>query len=186
VPVTQDEHSDWNPVWSPDGRYLCCGSNRGDSMNSWRVPIDEATGRTLGPPEAITTGAGNTMFLKAAADGRTFAYVAKQDSRNLQRIPFDFDPIAGEPAGEPVPATRGRHFFTWPSPSPDGERIVATRRAGQEDLYLVNRDGSDRRQPTNDAAKDRGTSWSPDGEEITYYSHRSRGSYEYIWMMTLQ
>ena len=45
---------DWNPVWSPDGRFLFFSSDRGGSMNLWRVPIDERTGATLGPPEALS------------------------------------------------------------------------------------------------------------------------------------
>lgn len=55
VPVTSDAALDWNPVWSPDGRYLYFSSNRGGSMNLWRVPIDEQSGKTLGQSEPITT-----------------------------------------------------------------------------------------------------------------------------------
>ncbi len=55
VKVTDDAAVDWNPVWSPDGRYLYFSSDRGGSLNLWRVPIDEPSGRVLGPAEAITT-----------------------------------------------------------------------------------------------------------------------------------
>src|SRR5215472_9668888 len=51
VDVTNDVATDWNPVWSPDGRYLYFGSDRGGTLNLWRVPIDEKTGKTLGPVE---------------------------------------------------------------------------------------------------------------------------------------
>ena len=51
VPVTQDPAVDWNPVWAPDGKSLYFLSNRDGVMNLWRVPIDEATGKTLGPAE---------------------------------------------------------------------------------------------------------------------------------------
>jgi Tol biopolymer transport system component len=40
-------------------------------------------------------------------------------------------------------------------------------------------DGTGRRQLTNDAAKDRGPRWSPDGQRITFYSDRN-GRYD-IW-----
>src|SRR5262249_35129491 len=46
--VTDDPPIDWNPVWSPDGKYLYFSSDRGGSMNLWRVPIDEHTGKTSG------------------------------------------------------------------------------------------------------------------------------------------
>ena len=40
--VTQDVALDWGPKWSADGRYLYFSSDRGGSMNIWRIAIDEA------------------------------------------------------------------------------------------------------------------------------------------------
>ena len=57
VPVTRGKATDWSPVWSPDGTYLYFVSDRGGSMNLWRVAIDEASGKPLGEPEPITTPA---------------------------------------------------------------------------------------------------------------------------------
>ncbi|GAG41689.1 unnamed protein product, partial [marine sediment metagenome] len=51
VPVTSDVDLDWNPVWSTDGSYLYFSSDRGGSMNLWRVPIEEETGELLGEPQ---------------------------------------------------------------------------------------------------------------------------------------
>ena len=48
VLVTEEGPVDWNPVWSPDGRYLYFSSDRGGSMNLWRIPIDQTTGETRG------------------------------------------------------------------------------------------------------------------------------------------
>jgi eukaryotic-like serine/threonine-protein kinase len=47
VEVTKDPAMDWNPVWSPDGKYLYFASDRGGSMNLWRVPIEERSERCL-------------------------------------------------------------------------------------------------------------------------------------------
>jgi TolB protein len=57
VPVTDDVALDWSPAWSPDGRYLYFSSDRGGSMNLWRVRIDEASGKVLIGPEPFTTPA---------------------------------------------------------------------------------------------------------------------------------
>ena len=54
VPAVSDDHVNWNPVWSPDGRFLYFVSDRSGSMNLWRVPIDESTGRPRGEPQPIT------------------------------------------------------------------------------------------------------------------------------------
>ena len=50
---------------------------------------------------------------------------------------------------------------------------------GQEDLWVVNRDGTGLRQLTNDAARDRRPLWSADGTRLMFYSDRS-GRYQ-VW-----
>jgi len=52
VAVTRDEATDWSPAWSPDGKYLYFSGDRSAGMNLWRVPINESSGRILGPLEA--------------------------------------------------------------------------------------------------------------------------------------
>src|SRR3989442_1325010 len=69
VPVTDDVALDWSPVWSPDGRYLYFSSDRGGSMNLWRVRIDEVSGKTRGAPEPFTTPALSSGFMSFSRDG---------------------------------------------------------------------------------------------------------------------
>src|SRR5262245_5329871 len=83
VAVTADAATDWSPAWSPDGRYLYFSSDRGGSMNLWRVPIDEASGRTTGAFEPFTTPALNSGLLSFSRDGSRIAYVAQTTSRNV-------------------------------------------------------------------------------------------------------
>src|SRR4029453_18113724 len=70
LPVTNDDAIDWFPRWSSDGRYLFFVSNRGGSMNLWRVRIDERTGKTLGSPEPIVTPATSVAHMSVSADGQ--------------------------------------------------------------------------------------------------------------------
>ena len=62
--------------------------------------------------------------------------------------------------------------------SPDGEWIAFTT-SGREDLFVVRADGTGFRQLTDDAFRDRGVTWSPDGRRLAFYSDRG-GSYE-VW-----
>ncbi len=177
VGVTNDPALDWNPVWSPDGRHLYFASNRGGSMNLWRVPIDEATGRLLGPPEPVTTPATYSGYLSFSRDGRSLAYAQVVDQINLQQARFD--PTAGRLDGEPAWVTQGSRIATDPQLSPDGEWLIFGATGDkQEDLFIVRRDGSGMRQLTSDKHKDRAPNWSPDGRQILFFSDRS-GRYEY-------
>ena len=89
--VTNDPSLDWDPVWSPDGRYLYFASDRSGVMNLWRVPIEERTGRVAGQPEPVTSSSQASMLLSISPDGRRIAY-ASHDSRTiLEKV--DLDPV---------------------------------------------------------------------------------------------
>ena len=45
VPVMKDPPLDWSPAWAPDGATLYFSSDRGGSMNLWRIAIDQASGQ---------------------------------------------------------------------------------------------------------------------------------------------
>jgi tricorn protease len=163
----------WSPVWSRDGRFLFFASDRGGSMNLWRVAIDEASGKALGQPEAITTPSPWIGLLALSGDGHRLAYAAYDFTCNVARVPFD--PVQEKVVGPPEAITTGTLCWNQPDPSPDGTRVVFSSYHRQEDLYLARVDASGvwkTTQLTNDTAKDRAPRWSPDGKQIAYYSNR--------------
>jgi len=172
VQATAGEGRDWSPAWSPDGRYLYFASDRGGTMNLWRVRMDEASGRTLAEPEPITTPATYLGHPALSADGRRIAYSDILVTGNLQKI--GFDPARGTVVGDPVWVTDGSLRWTNPDPSPDGERLVfATLTEPEGHLYVSRTDGREMRLLTGDSATDRVPRWSPDGQWISFFSDRS-------------
>jgi eukaryotic-like serine/threonine-protein kinase len=171
VPITTGGFLNWNPVWTRDGTQLYFVSNRGGSMNIWRVPIDEATGQARGEPEPITSPATFTAHLSLAGTGTLLTYSAVLEAQNIQKLRFD--PIKGDVLGDPIAVTTGTRFWANPDPSPDGAWIVFYSQVGPEgDVYLAKPDGTSMRQLTDDAAIDRVPRWSPDGEWISMFSDR--------------
>jgi len=179
VQVTDNPAVDWSPVWAPSGTELYFISDRGGTMNLWRVRIDESSGKTSGEPEPVTSPAVYVRFLSWSADGTKFLYSQAQNRIRLSGI--DFDPARLETTGKPTPAGGNYNIGNF-SLSPDEKQIVHdTVGDPEENLWIVNFDGTGRRKLTADTYHNRLPRWSPKGDEILYISTRSGRFQE--WMI---
>jgi eukaryotic-like serine/threonine-protein kinase len=178
--VTNDAAVDWNPVWSPDGQYLYFVSDRGGSINIWRVRVDEGSGNALGNPEPITTPSPFSVHLSFARDGTRLAYSSIVEKWNVQKVAFN--PSSERVNGDPVWVTRGSTIWMRPTPAPDGQSLALYSGVGQEDIYVIRSDGTSLRRLTNDRAFDRRPAWSPDGKRIAFPSNRT-GEFQ-IWVVS--
>lgn len=119
---------------------------------------------------------GTWMNLDVSPDGQTVAFDLLGDIYTM--------PITG---GTPTRISEGLPYETQPRFSPDGKRIAFTSdRGGGDNIWIMNRDGSDKRQLTNESFRLLNQpSWSPDGQYIVAKKHfttgRSLGTGE-VWM----
>ncbi len=176
--VTSDPALDWSPAWSPDGTFLYFSSDRGGSVNLWRIGINEESGKALGNPEPITTPSQMAGYFSFSRDGQQMVFTSMDWTSNIAKI--SFDPVAEKTVGQSSVVTQGTKRFITPSPSPDNGWVAYQSWALQEDLFIVHPDGSELHQLTDDTAKDRTPRWMPDGKEIVFSSNRNGGIYE-IW-----
>ena len=152
VPVTQDPAMDWYPVWGPDGRTLYFLSNRGGSMNLWRVPIDEATGRPLGPAGPQMLPAREVGGFALSRDGRRAAYVVRENTYSIDRLVFDA--VSGKLAGKPEQILGGSQEMADFDVSP-GRKLSSrsTPAAARRTTSFSSRaDGKNLRQITDDVS----------------------------------
>ncbi len=176
VQVTDDASIDWNPVWSADGKYLYFASNRGGSMNLWRVRIEEKTGEVSGTLEAVTIPSTYSQFFSFARDGKHFAYVQSNIYTNIFQI--DFDPQTETLGESSVEITQGSKITTNVQISPNDDLIVFDSIGDkQENIFVANADGTGIRQITGDTYKNRAPRWSPDGKRIAFFTDKT-GIYE--------
>ncbi|MCA0207597.1 MAG: amidohydrolase family protein [Proteobacteria bacterium] len=119
---------------------------------------------------------GSWMNVDVAPDGRTIAFDLLGDIYVM--------PIEG---GTPTRIAEGLAYEHQPRFSPDGKRIAfVSDRAGGDNIWLMKRDGSDKRQISKeDFRLLNQPSWSPDGQFIVAKKHfttgRSLGTGE-VWM----
>jgi serine/threonine protein kinase/Tol biopolymer transport system component len=180
IPVVDDRFLNWNPVWSPDGRYLYFASDRSGIMNLWRVPIDEGSGRVTGEPEPVTTSQQAGMLLSLSRDGRQIAYASDGSRSTLEKAGFDpatgrLSPLAAVLETSGVIGVCGA--------SPDGNWLVYQVLTPREELFAVRPDGRGSRRLVGDEHKNRLPQFSPDSSRIAFYSNRG-GKYE-IWTIGL-
>ena len=72
----------------------------------------------------------------------------------------------------------------YPSWSPDGTKIaLETNRDGNNEIYVMNADGSNLTNLTNNAATDRTPSWSPDGTKIAFETNRDGNNEIYVMIV---
>lgn len=72
-------------------------------------------------------------------------------------------------------------LLSSPSFSPNGQQLLLV---DGYDIYKMNPDGTNRVNLTNNASRDEGPKWSPDGTKIAYISDRNRATANYrLWIM---
>jgi len=124
----------------------------------------------------INVDNGSWMNIDVSPDGRTIAFDLLGDIYTM--------PIGG---GTPTRIAEGLAYEHQPRFSPDGRRIAFTSdRGGGDNIWIMNVDGSDKRQLTNeDFRLLNQPSWSPDGRFIIAKKHftteRSLGTGE-VWL----
>ena len=175
VALTDDLALDWNAVWAPDGKSILYASDRGGTMNIWRLAVDEENGKPRGEPEPLGVPAVAAGYISISRDARVLVYASRDMTQELRR--GTFDPSSEKVSIDPRPALSGSLLVRNYSPSPNGEWIAFTT-SHPEDVYVMRVDGSERRQLTNDVHRDRGPSWSYDGTRIIFYSTRDGGTYD--------
>jgi serine/threonine protein kinase len=182
VAVTNDDALDASPAWSADGRFLYFVSDRGGTLNLWRVPIDE-DGGARSAPEPVTTPTPFDYELTVSGDGHRLAFAAFTYTSNVQR--WQLDPAAGTVVSPGAWITSGSTPHALLTVSPDGRRLATTTRFVRENLSVVDADAdrSKAQQITDDRARNRWPAWSPNGEQIAFSSNRGTTGVYDVWIV---
>lgn len=161
--ITYGGASAWMP---PSGDALVFSSDRSGTTTLWMTP---ALG---GPPQPVTTGAGEDDEPEVSRDGRRLVYTNRRVTDVLR--------VLDGKTGESRELWRVRYRLVLPVFSPDGNRIAFFADVGGDArLFIVESDG---KSPPRQVDQGPGESnafprWSPDGECLYFYQVRPTRSF---------
>ncbi len=161
--VTQQGAEDWGVAISPDSTRIVWHSNRGGTFRLYIADIDGQNVRQLTPPDS--TRGSLDADASWAPDSKRIVFAASRTPKGLYFMDVDRGVLehfaaAGEGAEDPA----------W---SPDGTRIAfQSKRDGNQEIYVINADGTGLRRLTDHPAVDGRPAWSPDSQWIAFESER--------------
>jgi Tol biopolymer transport system component len=173
--ILDDAAYNWSPKWTRDGGALNFASTRDGAMAIWRVAIDPS-GAASGEPQLVTAGTETYLgFSEVTASGVVFPSTTTIGVIESVSI----DPATGRIGKEPRVLSRSARSLGQAHLSPDDQYLAVSVDDTHEDLVVARADGSNSTRLTNDAARDRGPTFTPDSQRLYFYSDRS-GTYE-VW-----
>jgi TolB protein len=163
--LTSDTFPEADPAWSPDGQRLAY--TRGSQTNvgyGLFVANADGSGVTLlpvGGKQPAWSPDGTRIAISApstANDVRTSIYLIQPDGSNAIELPATAEAAADNPA--------------W---SPDGTRIAYGGAITNQDIFVVNADGTNVVNLTDspDPAGEIQPAWSPDGQYVVFTGFRN-------------
>jgi serine/threonine protein kinase len=148
-------------VWQPDGKVLILAAqeNSTDASQIWRVTYPDGEVRRL------TSDLNSYESCSLTADGNTLSALQHRSYSDIWVQPFG---ASGDKLTQ-ITFSKTDSFGRW---TPDGKMVFNSNAGGYNSLWVMNADGTNRRQLTS-GADDRSPGVSPDGRRLVFGSHRS-------------
>ncbi len=166
--LTDDPVHDFQPAFSPDGRWLVYGSLEGLAV------IPAAGGKPIRLTDRATGGAGPAW----SPDGKSITFsVFRGGRQNLWRL--SFDPDTGRSSGVMERVSLGEGDDVEAAYGPDADTIAYATVRFVPDIWELDPSTGEARQVTNLSSHDDYPHLGPDGETLLIQS--TRGGEEAIW-----
>jgi TolB protein len=173
--ITQDAFDHEDPAWSHDGKRIAYVSYAdGGQVISLMAP-DGTDVQPLTPKDV------HAIHPNWTPDSKSLVYCTTDDLDPPRKNAADIYRI--EIASQQVTKLTSAGINTYPRLSPDGKHIAFRKIIDEmnSEVFVMDADGSNPQNLTNDPAYDGWPAWSPDGTKIAFASNR-RGNHR-IYVM---
>jgi Tol biopolymer transport system component len=153
------------PTWSANGSQVAFNVISGGTSDVYLISADGSQRRNL-----TNTPADHEDWPVLSPDGQQVAFISSNDGITIMKT---------DGTGR-TPLVRAGNVYQW---SPDGSKIAyRSPRAGTNflDVWVVNADGSGKRQLTDENFSVNAIRWSPDGSRIAIDNGRPPNTHIYV------
>ncbi len=173
--ISHDAFDHEDPAWSPDGKSIAFVSYADAGQVISVMAIDG------GGVQALTSKNVHAIHPNWTPDSKSLLYCTTDDLDPPRKNAADIFSI--EVASRQVTKLTTAGINTYPRPSPDGKRIAFRKIIDEvnSEVFVMDADGSNPQNLTNDPAYDGWPAWSPDGRKLAFASNR-RGNHR-IYVM---
>jgi WD40 repeat protein len=192
--VTNGPGYDYQPDWSPDGRFLVYASYRRDAVDLWRLELATGAARPLTRYGAVS------VEPRFSPDGRRIAFVSTAYEGRFHVFTLD---VSGDEPGLPLRLTvdkdsglpryyysRFDHYLS-PSWSPDGQELLLVSNRGRiwgtgGFWRMKAQPGAPLREVRYEETSWKARpDWSRDGRRVVHASYLGRAWHQ-LWVMTAE
>ena len=188
VPLTDDPAINADPTWFPSNgtdNKIAFQRIEGSENDIYSVTFDDSG--TVTDTLRLTTHAAGDSKPAVSPDGKKIAFASSRGGGGDSEIFVMKANVPEGPKNRPVRLTNNTVSDWKPDWSPNGKKIIfQSYRTGNDEVFVMNADGTRQKNLTKNAAEDGDPVFSPDGKKIAFYSSRPIGPVQgdaEIWRM---
>jgi Tol biopolymer transport system component len=166
--ISNNEDSDADPSFSPDGSKIAFTSFRDGNYEIYVMNADGSD------QENISNNGASDYYPNWSPDGTKIVFTRFAEDVHDEQVYI----MNADGSGQTRLTTDNLNPESRPSFSPDGSKIAFTSfRDGNYEIYVMNPDGTNAINISNNPGFDSDSAWSPDGSQIAFASFRD-GNFE--------
>ena len=165
--LTSDGLYKQRPAWSPVGSQVCYARHEGSKILLWLLDLktnksQRITSREMPEYDASWSPDGKQLVFSCVA------FAGGQGNVDLCTISIE------KPESKHLLGDSGKlSHEESPAWSPDGKQIALTStRDGNQEVYVIDRDGQNLKRITSDPGLDAHPAWTPDGRHLLFATNR--------------